>query len=248
MSRRREKNKNSGGGGGEWLTTYADLMTLLLTFFVLLYSFSTIDAIKFKEISWSLAKALGGKTGVINNGGNLGPIPINQNPGEGIKNRSEISQDNGQTVKLLNEITKEIKNKNLDTKVAIKEDVRGVIIELQEKILFDTGRAELKTESIQTLSKIADILKKYPNEIIVEGHTDNIPINTGYYKTNWELSSDRAVKVVRYLVEEKGLNPQKIQAVGCGEFRPIASNETPEGRKKNRRVNILILTKDKGSN
>ncbi|WP_027307529.1 OmpA family protein [Caloramator sp. ALD01] len=243
MSRR--KKKQESGGGGEWLTTYADLMTLLLTFFVLLYSFSTIDAIKFKEISWSLAKALGGKTGVINNGGNLGPVPINQNPGDGIKNRSEL--ESSETTRLFNAISKEIEQNNLKTKITIKEDVRGVIIELQEKILFDPGKAVLKEESIQTLSKIADILKKYTNEIIVEGHTDNVPINTGYYKSNWELSADRAVKVTRFLVESKGIDPKKIQSVGCGEFRPIASNDTPEGRKKNRRVNILILTKDKGS-
>lgn len=247
MSRRKKTNQDSGGGG-EWLTTYADLMTLLLTFFVLLYSFSTVDAIKFKEISWSLAKALGGKSGVINNGGNVGPVPINQNPGEGIKDNSNISKNEGEVQQIFDQVNKEIKEKNLDTKIQIKEDFRGVIIELQEKILFDPGRADIKDESKQTLSKIADILKKYPNEILVEGHTDNIPINTGYYKTNWELSADRAVKVARFLIESKGLNPTKIQAVGCGEFRPIESNNTPEGRKKNRRVNILILTKEKGSN
>lgn len=245
---RRKKNSQDSGGGGEWLTTYADLMTLLLTFFVLLYSFSTVDAIKFKEISWSLAKALGGKSGVINNGGNVGPIPINQNPGEGIKDNNNIGKNEGELQQIFDQVTKEIKEKNLDTKIQIKEDLRGVVIELQEKILFDTGRADIKDESKQTLSKIADILLKYPNEIIVEGHTDNVPINTGYYKTNWELSSDRAVKVARFLVEVKGLNPRKVQAVGCGEFRPIESNDTPEGRKKNRRVNILILTNEKGSN
>lgn len=247
MSRRKKTNQDSGGGG-EWLTTYADLMTLLLTFFVLLYSFSTVDAIKFKEISWSLAKALGGKTGVINNGGNVGPVPINQNPGEGIKDNSNIGKNEGEVQQIFDQVNKEIKEKNLDTKIQIKEDLRGVIIELQEKILFDPGRADIKDQSKQTLSKIADIIKKYPNEILVEGHTDNIPINTGYYKTNWELSADRAVKVARFLIESNGLNPTKIQAVGCGEFRPIESNNTPEGRKKNRRVNILILTKEKGSN
>lgn len=247
MSRRKKTNQDSGGGG-EWLTTYADLMTLLLTFFVLLYSFSSIDAIKFKEISWSLAQALGGKTGVINNGGNVGPVPTNQNPGEGIKDNSNIGNKVGEVQQIFNQVSNEIKEKNLDTKIEIKEDLRGVVIELQEKILFDPGRADIKEESQLTLSKIADILNKYPNEILVEGHTDNIPINTGYYKTNWELSSDRAVKVARFLVEIKGLNPKRIQAVGCGEFRPIDTNETPEGRKKNRRVNILILTSEKGSN
>lgn len=221
---------------------------MLLTFFVLLYSFSTVDAVKFKEIAWSLAMALGGKSGALTQGGNIAPVPINENPGQGIQKDESLGKENSETQKLFNSISKEVKERNLDTKITIKEDVRGVIIELQEKILFDTGRAEIKKESQETLSKIADILKKYPNEILVEGHTDNVPINTGYYKTNWELSADRAVKVARYLVEEKGLNPSKIQAIGCGEYRPIDTNKTPEGRKKNRRVNILILTQDKGSN
>ncbi|TDT50602.1 OmpA family protein [Fonticella tunisiensis] len=248
MSRRGRKRSESGGG--EWLTTYADLMTLLLTFFVLLYAFSSIDAVKFKQIALSLSRALGGNSGIITDGGNIGPIPVNENPGEKKKDagNAKIEQIDEETKKIYGDVISYIKENNLDTKVSVKEDIRGVIIELQEKILFDSGKADIKPESRLVLDKISDLLVKFPNEIMVEGHTDNVKMNKGFYQSNWELSMDRAVKVVRYLTEVKELDPTKFYAVGAGEYRPIADNSTPEGRQKNRRVNILIVSSKKESN
>ncbi|MCX7904181.1 MAG: OmpA family protein [Caloramator sp.] len=252
MSRRR--SKKSEINAGEWLTTYADMMTLLLCFFVLLYAFSTMDTIKFKTLAFSLAKAFGGNVNTITSGGNLGPVPVNTNPGIETKDKErqtgkvELDVQRGETERIYRKVQEFVKNNKLEAKITVREDIRGVVIELQEKILFDSGKADIKPESLPLLSKISQLLRMFENEIVVEGHTDNVPINRGYYDSNWELSADRAVKVVRFLVEKQGINPEKITAVGAGEYRPIATNATPEGRQKNRRVNILIVTKQKGAN
>lgn len=221
------------------------MMTLVLTFFVLLYSFSLVDNNKFKQLAQSLAVALGGSSQVVTNGGNLGPTPVDQNPGidNNIQGEGNVGTEEAQ--RIYKEVNEYIEKNQLDAKVTIKKDTRGVLIELQDRILFDSGKAGLKQDSYPLLKKISGLLNKFPNEVIVEGHTDNLPINSGYYQSNWELSTDRANKVVRYLIEKEGMDGRRFQAVGCGEFRPIDTNSTPEGRQKNRRVNILIVTTDK---
>lgn len=238
MSRKKPEKKEISQ---EWLTTYSDMMTLILTFFVLLYSFSLIDTNKFRQLAQSMAIALGGNSQVITSGsGSIGPVPIDSNPGTDNSIDSNITK--GEIEKIYTDVIQFVKDKKIEAKVSIKKESRGVVIEIQDKILFDSGKADLKTESRELLNDIAELLEKFPNEVIVEGHTDNLPINKGYYKSNWELSTDRAVKVVKYFVDEKGLNGKRLQAVGCGEYRPIEPNNTPEGRQKNRRVNILILS------
>lgn len=241
MSRKKPEKKEISQ---EWLTTYSDMMTLILTFFVLLYSFSLVDTKKFRQLSQSMAMALGGNSQVITDGGNVGPVPIAENPGvENDTNGSGIVDKESQ--KMYEEVSSYVNKNDLNAKVTIKKETRGVLIELQDNILFDSGNAILKQDSIPLLKKISKLLNQFPNEVIVEGHTDNLPINTGYYQSNWELSTDRANKVVRYFVEKEGLDGRRFQAVGLGEYRPIASNDTPEGRQKNRRVNILIVTTQK---
>ncbi|KRQ87049.1 Motility protein B [Caloramator mitchellensis] len=250
MSRKRAPKKQINTEG--WLTTWADLMNLLLCFFVLLYAFSTMDAVKFQQIVFSMAKAFGGNANVITSGGNLGPVPVNSNPGVEIETKDRqpgkvnLEVQKGETQKVYNQVKEFVQKNNLEAKITVREDIKGVVIELQEKILFDSGRSDIKPESLPLLTKISQLLSVFNNEIVVEGHTDNVPINRGYFQSNWELSADRAVKVVRFLVENKGVSPERITAVGAGEFRPIASNATPEGRQKNRRVNILIVTKSEG--
>jgi chemotaxis protein MotB len=229
----------------EWLTTYSDMMTLVLTFFVLLYSFSLVDTNKFRQLAQSLAVALGGSSQAVTSGGNIVPTPVNQNPGidNNIQGEGNIGTEEAQ--RIYKEVNEYIEKNQLEAKVTIKQDTRGVLIELQDRILFDSGEASLKHESYPLLEKISGLLNKFPNEVIVEGHTDNLPINSGYYQSNWELSTDRANKVVRYLIENEGMDGRRFQAVGCGEFRPIDTNSTLEGRQKNRRVNILIVTTNK---
>lgn len=241
MSRKKPEKKSISQ---EWLTTYSDMMTLILCFFVLLYSFSLLDTDKFRQLAQSMAIALGGNSQVITDGGNVGPVPIDENPGEenNLDGEGMIGEE---TQRVYEEVASYIDENGLNAKVTIKRETRGVLIELQDNILFDSGEAKLKEDSIPLLKKISGLLKQFSNEVIVEGHTDNLPINKGYYQSNWELSTDRANKVVRYFIEKEGLDGKRFQAVGLGEYRPIDTNDTPQGRQNNRRVNILLVTTQK---
>jgi len=117
---------------------------------------------------------------------------------------------------------------------------KGLIVSLKEKILFETGKANLPPEAKEVLDKLYPVFLEIPNQIIVEGHTDNVPIKTVQFPSNWELSTTRATEVVRYLIEEKNFPKEKIAATGYGEYHPVASNETAEGRTENRRVDFVI--------
>ncbi|MDF2673270.1 MAG: chemotaxis protein MotB [Clostridiales bacterium] len=241
MSRKKPEKKEISQG---WLTTYSDMMTLILTFFVLLYSFSLVDSSKFRQLAQSMAIALGGDSQVITNGGNIGPVPSAENPG--VEDNTEGSGLVGEEAqRIYEEVSTYVDENGLNAKVTIKRETRGVLIELQDNILFDSGKAALKQDSTPLLKKISGLLSQFSNEVIVEGHTDNLPINKGYYQSNWELSTDRANKVVRYFIEKEGMDGRRFQAVGLGEYRPIDTNDTPEGRQTNRRVNILIVTTQK---
>jgi chemotaxis protein MotB len=121
------------------------------------------------------------------------------------------------------------------------DPTRGVILRLKESVLFEVGKAELREEAKNVLDMLyEDVFKDLPNNILIEGHTDNVPIHTPQFPSNWELSTARATSVARYLIEQKGFPPRRLAAMGCGEFRPIADNGTEEGRAKNRRVEFII--------
>jgi chemotaxis protein MotB len=134
-----------------------------------------------------------------------------------------------------------------DKQVKLEMAERGLVITLITELLFDSGKAKISSEGAGVLNKIAPILKKnaYDNEIGIEGHTDNVPITYSGWKSNWELSTARSTEVLHYLIDKGDLNPKKLSATGYGEYRPVASNDTEEGRQKNRRVEIIIkpLTK-----
>jgi len=126
--------------------------------------------------------------------------------------------------------------------ITIKRDTRGVIISVADKYFFESGSADLKEDSKRVLDKIAVALLKYPNMIRIEGHTDNVPIHNEKFPSNWELSAARAINVAKYFINNHNIQPERISTVGYSEYRPIASNNTPEGRAKNRRVDIVILS------
>ena len=130
---------------------------------------------------------------------------------------------------------------NLQEAFTVVATERGVVIHFTDRVLFDTGRAELKAGARGILQSLAAELDKLPHSVRVEGHTDNVPIHNSLYPSNWELSTARAVGVVRFLIESGGMDPGRLSAVGYGEYRPIASNQTDEGRARNRRVDIVLL-------
>ena len=127
----------------------------------------------------------------------------------------------------------------------IIETEQGVAIQVRESILFETSKSTLREDSKAVLSSIAELLSSIDNTIVVEGHTDNRPISTAEFPSNWELSVDRAVNVVKYFVENTGIDPKRLSATGYGEHHPVVPNDTEENMAKNRRVNILIIADDK---
>lgn len=242
MSRRK---KRGGDGpqltGDEWIQTYSDTITLLLTFFILLYSFSSVDAQKFKQVATAMQSVLSGQAGdgIMNYSGD---VPL-------VGETSQASGGSGAESKETYEKVNNFLDKNdLKSSVEVTQDSRGVILQLRDNVLFETGQADIKPESKTILEKINDLINKFPNNIIVEGHTDNIPIKNYKYESNWELSTERAVNVLRYFVQVKNQSPKRFAAAGYGEYRPIASNDSDSNRAKNRRVSILIVSMEKEKN
>lgn len=244
---RKKKDKGGGLRGDEWMATYADTVTLLLTFFVLLYSMSSVDSEKTKNISNAFISMTSGQSGdsLLEYDLNDGEAPLvggeNADPIEGGENLTEQKE-------LYNSLKEFVVKNNLQSIVEIVNDERGVAIQLRDNVLFETASSDLIENSKDLLDKISTIISSIDNPILVEGHTDNRAISTSEFPSNWELSSDRAINVVRYFVEIKGQDPKRFSATGYGEFQPVSSNDTYEGMAKNRRVDILIVTVDREEN
>jgi chemotaxis protein MotB len=230
MARRKrgEEHENTE----RWLLTYADLITLLLAFFIVMYSMSQIDAKKFGKMSKALSGVLRGGSMAIKRGDNIGTAP-----GKGIMKLGHLISI-GQKIK---ERFGEIGD---DKMVHSEITERGLVIHIKESALFAVGTAHLESKAQMTLNIVAEEIKYVQNHIRIEGHTDNLPIKTALYPSNWELSSARATEVVRYFIENYNIAPDKISALGYGEYRPIRPNNTLENRAQNRRVDIVILTAD----
>lgn len=239
MPRRKKKGGDNELRGDEWLGTYSDCVTLLLTFFILLYSTASTDTDKLKAMSKAMQNVFTGTNGqsILENNLYSGKVPVVGEDGE----NTEV-EDLNEKDALYEKVSNYVKDNSLANDVDVKKDERGVSLLLKDTVLFEAGKADLLPDSIPVLNKISSLVSKMPNKVIVEGHTDNLPINTYKYESNWELSTFRATNVLKYFVETKKLTPARFSAEGCGEYRPLYPNNSPENRAKNRRVNVLILT------
>ncbi len=226
------------------MTTYGDLVTLLLCFFILLFSYSVLDVIKFEQIIYSLQGTFLREQGILDSSRHPSTpeddamLDVDKEPA------LDVDQDAAEIFDEFYEVYLSVRSflqdAGLDDDIKIRYEDRGIVLEMREAVLFDPGRADLKAESLELLHTINTVLQQLPNKILVEGHTDNVPINQPMFPSNWELSVIRATRVVRYLIEQKGLAPERFVASGYGEYNPITTNDTPEGRAHNRRVNIVI--------
>jgi chemotaxis protein MotB len=212
-----------------WLLTYADLITLLLAFFIVMYSMSQIDAKKFGKVSQALSGALRGGPSVL------------RYPEQTTKTGSGLLEL-GNLRMIQQKI--EDKFKNLPEKASVQTEIteRGLVIHIMESVLFREGSAQLEPRALEILDRVSDVIRDRPNHIRIEGHTDDRPINTPVYPSNWELSSARATEVVRYYIDQHAIAPDRISALGYGEYRPIRPNNSIENRAANRRVDIVVLT------
>ena len=215
-----------------WLLTYSDLITLLLIFFIVLYSMSTVDAKRFEQMSKSLSIALGGanRGGVLENGQSI-------IPGDKVyKERLEM-QNTEERIKRM------IATMGLEGKISTQLTSRGLVVSVKDSILFPAGAIELTPNAKDVMLRVSNILADMPNAIRVEGHTDTMPIHTERFYSNWELSTARATSVVEFLVKEGKLAPQRLSAAGYGEFKPAVPNTSEKNRALNRRVDIVLLSK-----
>lgn len=258
---RKKKQQEASAGAPAWMATFGDLMNLLLCFFVLLFSLSSVDATKYEELVTSFSnrfsvlsggeKAIGEGQLISSGASQLNNLDkyisdmgkaAEKNDSEDPDPLSELKEQQQKlTQEMYEEISQSISKNNLEDYVELSSNSPYVKLSLNGAILFDSGKAEIKKGAIPILNKIGDILKIYNNnQIEIEGHTDNVPINNYQYKNNLRLSTDRACFVLEYFILEKGLDPKTLTSSGRAEYDPIVSNSTADGRAKNRRVEIKI--------
>lgn len=233
-------------GAPAYMNTYGDMMTLLLCFFVLLFSMSTVDSQKFQALASSLTASVGifdgGQTikpemNVLQNG--MSQFPIQ----ETTLSIQETSARQQALTEAQEELSGYVKEKNLEDKISIEKKGEVIIMRFEDVLLFDTGKAAIKAGAVPALSAIGDQLKVYMQQgytLSIEGHTDNVPIQTTQFPSNWYLSSARAIAVASFYIDEMGFDRTKVNCTGYGEFQPVASNDTAEGRAMNRRVEIKL--------
>jgi len=214
------------GDKDRYLITYADLITLLLGLFIILYAISSIDNNKYQTMMAAISNAFG-----------KGPNPAKVE--QGIKSMVAISP----TEKLKGDLLAVIDKYNYSNAMRLEQNERGLTVHILEDLMFAPGKADLGENSKMVLKNLAVILRELPNDIRIEGHTDNIPINTPVFPSNWHLSVARATSTAYYLMLTEKLNPDKIAIVAYADTKPLVQNDTPENRSQNRRVDIVIVTK-----
>lgn len=256
----RKKKHEKEANHERWLVSYADFITLLFAVFVTLYAMSQTDKKKVEQVVASLRESfgytklsLGDKPTVIDSTDiriipslrpeavvpSARPRPGGDAKGKG-RGKARAEEKDFRNLKAA--IDAYLLKQGAQSKVNVQISKRGLVVSLKEAGFFDSGNATVKESSQELLAKVVGALGEYSNPIRVEGHTDNMPISTAQYRSNWELSTTRATNVVHYLIDRQQFDAEKIAAAGYGEYRPAEDNGTAEGRQKNRRVDIVLLS------
>ncbi len=218
-----------------WLITYSDLITLLMIFFIIMYTISNVNSKKFAQLSSSLTSALVGQ----NSGYFLGEAPgplmdMDQEAAGAGKEAKEMANAKKQ-------LEGYIKSQGLGGKVVISQEERGLVVSLKETMFFPIGSAEINPRAREVIVKIGKILVQMSNHVRIEGHTCNLPIHSAAFPSNWELSTARATNVVRFMIDNVGFAPNHLSATGYADTKPIQPNTTEANRALNRRVDIVLL-------
>ncbi|HET6514365.1 MAG TPA: OmpA family protein [Thermodesulfovibrionales bacterium] len=228
MRKRRQRDDDHTD---RWVVSYADFITLLFAFFTVMYAISHVDTGKLERFAGSMRSAFRA----------TGSGELNTNIIEGIR---PIPYEDMQLEK---DIRSTLENFVTIPGVTVSRDKRGVRISLGDSVLFDSGTAEIREEAKPLLQSVASVLKRTENAVVIEGHSDNVPVRGGKNASNWELSTARATSVLMALLADHTINPARFSAAGYGEYRPVVSNVTPEGRAKNRRVDIIFVSAKHGT-
>lgn len=247
---RKDKNHEEEHENHErWLLSYADFITLLMIFFIIMYAISNVDKEKYRQVAAGLSAAMGGGSSIniIDSGsGESDPeVVIPEVVIDEDLIRAEEEEKNLEEVK--GTVDKYLEESGLSDSVETIIEERGLVLSFKDSLFFDSAKAEVKSGEVRQLTEIGKILNQAiisDSLIRVEGHTDNIPIRTERYKSNWDLSVIRASNVAQILINDSGIEPSRISVVGYGEYRPKADNNTEAGRAANRRVDILIMNSE----
>ena len=244
---RNDYYSNSNDYINRWVISYADFVTMLLALFMVMFAVNGMDSKHIKDVNQSIEKVF------TQQSQNDNTKQENVKNSEILENGESILENNGKTVLEgkdgifeSEQILEKLKdNIDINTKTTLLKEPRGVVIRLNDTMLFDQGSAIIKPEALSTLENISAKLKEFDNPVLIEGHTDSTPIKNAKYPSNWELSTARATNIISYLIEKQNFPPNRLSAVGYGEYMPVADNNNSENKAKNRRVDIIILSSDK---
>ncbi|MFJ9386486.1 flagellar motor protein MotB [Peribacillus sp. NPDC101481] len=244
MARRKKKQRHEEHIDESWLVPYADILTLLLALFIVLFASSSVDAVRFQQLSNVFNQVFTSGTGFMDfpsdSPSNEPTSPEQRTGAEDLEKLGKNEQE--ELTEVQERVNAYIQKNDLTNKLGTNLTDEGMLISIRENVLFESGVAEVRSENRKIAKEISDLLiMDLPRNIIVSGHTDNIPIKNYQYESNWDLSVMRSVNFMKLLLENKELDPEMFSAKGHGEFKPVASNETKKGRSKNRRVEILIV-------
>ncbi|MGA3011208.1 MAG: flagellar motor protein MotB [Terracidiphilus sp.] len=243
MTKERRKSNISRD---RWMVSYADFITLLFAFFVVMYAFAKADQKKQMQVSAAIDSGFS-SLGVFHDAASkpaegaapaqMGP-PMNIVMGEDVLSPAKVKYD---LEHIRRELEQKLSNQLSTHTISIQMGRDGLVISLREAGFFSSGSATPKPESLPALRQIASSLGHTPYDLRIEGHTDNIPIHTAEFDSNWELSSARATRIARFFIDLKAISPEHISAAGYAEFHPVAGNSTAAGRAENRRVDLVVL-------
>ncbi|RJS61576.1 flagellar motor protein MotB [Bacillus sp. PK3_68] len=246
---KRKKHQEHEHMDESWLLPYADLLTLLLALFIVLFAMSSVDAKKFQLVSQAFNTAFQGGTGVMDYPELSPPETTSQSKSNDKQLSGLKEQDKKELAHMQQKINQYIVDNKLQSKVETVLSGEGLLLRIRDNVLFNSGVAEIREEDKKAAREISRLLEMdLPRMVIISGHTDNIPIKTAEFESNWELSAMRAVNFMKVILENNKLDPRLFSAKGYGEYQPIASNETEAGRTKNRRVEILVLPQGETEN
>jgi chemotaxis protein MotB len=258
--RRASDFEHEEGNAERWLLTYADMITLLMVLFIVLFSIGQLDLKKFEELREGLSSSFGTPTPALGDAAGAegvldgGVVPNGQDglddPAEAMAAyaafqaaQREAAQQQAELHQTEEEIQGTLNGQGLGDQVTYRLESRGLVLQVvTDEVLFDSGQADLKPEGVRVLDGIANALRDLPNKIMIEGHTDDRPLNGGVpYATNWELSTGRATSVLRYFVEHHFIASDRVSAAGYADQQPLVANDSDANRSKNRRVEIVVL-------
>ena len=258
MSRRRKRPSHVNHE--RWLVSYADFITLLFAFFVVLYASSQVDHKKVGKLAMAIQVAFQ-EMGVFQTSSTQVPVDLEDpmpfskvQAVENLRRNASLAQiasrpggslgggENGDLAQLQQDLEGTLASEIARKEISMRREPDGLVISLREVGFFESGSAQMKQASEAAFDRIATLLRKRNCRLRIEGHTDNIPIHNAHFSSNWELSTSRATEIVRLLIVRDGFDPDHLSAAGYAEYRPVASNGTTEGRGMNRRVDVVILS------